>query len=53
MFWGPAGTYCLSMAIAEFISLKSGDFNAFFSQKSFAWVTLEICPKIKEATHQI
>ncbi len=36
IFWGAAGIYCLRMAIAEFISLKSGDFNAFFSQKSFA-----------------
>jgi hypothetical protein len=38
-FWRPtAETYCLNMAISEFVSTKSGDFGAYFSQKSFACV---------------
>jgi hypothetical protein len=39
IFWRPtAETYCLNMAISEFVSSKSGDFGAYFSQKSFACV---------------
>jgi hypothetical protein len=38
-FWRPtAETCCLNMAISESVSSKSGDFGAYFSEKSFATV---------------
>jgi hypothetical protein len=33
IFWQPAGTYCLTMAISEILSLKSDNFGTFFSQR--------------------
>jgi hypothetical protein len=35
VFWKPAGTYHLNMMISEKYSSKSGNFGAFFPQKSF------------------
>jgi hypothetical protein len=31
--WQPAGTYCLTMAISEILSLKSDNFGTFSSQR--------------------
>jgi hypothetical protein len=42
IFWGHSQTYCLNLMISLIFPWKpSGDFGTFFSQKSFACVTLD------------